>query len=169
MKAPIVLSALFLFVAFAVAPDVAQAKKAKASEAAVKVTTADEFAAQVEQLRKEMTPTGRYADMTADDRARVEKNLETITRLFEQKGEFASMSNADKVVLVNAQEEANAILTNNDDDRLICSTHRPTGSNFKQKQCMTAKQARELREKTRDGVDRYLRPDQPALPGGAGR
>lgn len=168
MKAPIVLSALFLIVAFAAVPDVAHAKKAKSTEAAVQVTTADEFAAQVEQLRKEMTPTGRYADMTADDRARVEKNLETITRLFEQKGEFASMNDADKVILVNAQEEANAILTNNDDDRLICSTHRPTGSNFKQKQCMTAKQAREMREKSRDGADRYLRPGQPAqAPGGS--
>ena len=168
MKASIVLSALFLTVAFAAVPDIAHAKKAKSGDGAVQATTADAFATQVEQLRKEMTPTGRYADMTADDRARVEKNLEVITRLFEQKGEFASMNDADKVTLVNAQEEANAILTNNDDDRLICSTRRPTGSNFKQKQCMTAKQARELRENSRDGVERYRRPDQPALPGGAG-
>ncbi len=149
-------------------PGIAEAKKAKGTDAAVQATNATAFAEQSAQVRKEMKPGGRYMDITVEERAEVERNLEVIARLFAETSELGAMSDRQKVDLVNAQETANALLTKNDDDRLICATRRPTGSNFKQKQCMTARQARELREKSRDGVDRYRTPMQPALPGEGG-
>ena len=159
MKSSIVsILGVALAIAFCL-PATAEAKKSK-NDDAVTATTASAFAAQAADIRSEMKPGGRYTEMSVDERARVEKNLEVITRLFEEKEDLSAMSDRQKIELINAQEDANAILTKNDDDRLICVSRRPTGSNFKQKQCMTAKQARELRERTRDGVDRYTRPGQ---------
>lgn len=169
MKLSTLLTAVLLL-AHTFIPGPAEAKNAPPTDAVAMAmpTTAAEFADQVVELRKEMAPNGRFGTLTAQERARVEANLEKITRLFEKSGEVSGMGNADKVALVNAQEDANAILTRKDDDRLICKMERPTGSNFKQKQCMTAKQARELRERTRDGLDRYSMPGQPATQPGAG-
>jgi hypothetical protein len=171
MKSSTLFTAATLLLALAAAPGLVEAKSGKSSDAAVMAVpaTAAEFANQVVDLRKEMGPRGRFSTMTADERARVEVNLDVITQLFAKEGEFNAMGNADKVALVNAQEAANAILTRNDDDRLICKMERPTGSNFKQKQCMTVRQSRELRERTRDGMDRYGTPGQPALDPGGGR
>lgn len=161
MKSTIV-SVLGMALAIAVAiPGIAEAKKAaRKDDGAIQATTAAAFAEQAADVRKEMKPGGRYTEITVEERARVEKNLDVITRLFEEKPELASMSDRQKIELLNAQEDANTILTKNDDDRLICKMERPTGSNFKQKQCMTAKQAREARERARDGIDRYSRPNE---------
>lgn len=163
-------SALFcligVFVAATSLPGLAEAKKSAPSEGLALPTNASEFEQQVIALRKEMTPTGRFSQISAEERARVEENLDVITRLFEEKGELSAMGDSSRIKLINAQEEANAILTRNDDDRLICKMQRPTGSNFKQKQCMTVRQAREIREKARDGIERYRTPMQPALPTG---
>jgi len=160
---------VFLFGALLAAtsvPGIASAKKSASSEGLALPTNAAEFEQQVVALRKEMTPTGRFSQISAEERARVEENLDVITRLFAEKGELSAMGDSSRIKLINAQEEANAILTRNDDDRLICKMQRPTGSNFKQKQCMTVRQAREIRERARDGIERYRTPMQPALPGG---
>ncbi|HNR92099.1 MAG TPA: hypothetical protein PKO41_06710 [Dokdonella sp.] len=142
-------------------PGVAEAKKTgKKDDGAVTATTAATFAAQAEEVRREMKAGGRYTEISADERARVERNLEVIARLFAERNELSAMSDRQKLELINAQEDANAILTKNDDDRLICVSRRPTGSNFKQKQCMTAKQAREARERSVQGMDRYTRPGE---------
>ena len=172
MKSSSFFTAALLLLAFAAFPGLVEAKKAPPTEAAALTmpTTAAEFADQVVELRKQMAPKGRFGTLSAEERARVEVNLDKITRLFEQNGEFSSMGSSEKVALINAQEDANAILTRNDDDRLICKMERPTGSNFKQKQCMTVRQTREIRERTRDGLDRYSMPGQPATqPGPNGR
>lgn len=147
-------------------PGIAEAKKAAKADEAIQATTSAAFAEQAAGVRKEMEPGGRYDQITSEERMRVEKNLDTITQLFEERNELSAMNDHQKTKLINAQEDANAILTKNDDDRLICKLERRTGSNFKEKHCMTVKEARRLRERSVDGIERYRQPSQPSLPVG---
>jgi hypothetical protein len=140
----------------------AMAKKAPKEEHVITAMTAAEFDEQATSLRKQMRD-GRFAGITVAERSTVERELDVISGLLQKSGAPEGMSDREKISLLNAQSNANAILTRNDDDRLVCEMRRPTGSNFKQKQCMTVKEARRLREQTRDGMDRYLNPGQPAL------
>jgi hypothetical protein len=68
--------------------------------------------------------------------------------------------------VANAQEEANALLTDNDGDRLICRYEKRTGSHFRVKRCSTVDELARRRHEDQEYFH-YLnkRPVQ-QLPGG---
>lgn len=57
-----------------------------------------------------------------------------------------SINNSDQVVLVNASEEINAVLSGDEDQKLVCEQVRKLGSNRTEKVCLTVAQRKAARE-----------------------
>lgn len=113
-------------------------------------TTAAEFSDQAQAVRAAMEDGGRFSEISSSNKKRVNELLIEIAN-FMVSGGFTELSVAHQTQMINAQEEANAILTKNDGDRLICTHERPTGTRFKQKVCRTAD---EIAERRRIDTDR---------------
>lgn len=120
------------------------------------VNTPEAFAAHADAVRKEMGPEGRYREVTAEERAVVEAELEKIKGLLERRGSAEKLDDRGQVDLVNTQERINAVLMKNDGNRLICTLDQRTGTNFKVKTCMTASQRDERRRKSQEGFQNSL-------------
>lgn len=103
------------------------------------------FEPQAAKVRKDMQASGQYSGISATDRGAVEADLDKIGNLLKLKGSASALNDADQVQLLNAQERVNAVLTRNDDGRLVCTYERKTGSNFKEKICLTARQREDIR------------------------
>lgn len=144
-------------VAFVVAALVALPLSAKdKADAAVNASNKDSFETVSTWVRKQMDAGGRYSYVTPDERGRVTQRLDEMAKLFAEKGEVDKMSNDEKTTMFNSQEEVNAILAKRDNDRLICKTQAPVGSNIPVKTCTTAG---EIEARRRNDGD-YLRRTQ---------
>ncbi|HEY0180934.1 MAG TPA: hypothetical protein VGC30_15070 [Dokdonella sp.] len=129
------------------------AAEAAAGESPTTVTAATpaEFDAQAKRIRDEIKPGGRYGGINGSERETVERNLDTISSLLHKKGSASALSSEDKTTLFNAQEQANAILADNEKNRLICTDEIKSGTHFKQKICQTAAERELVRRKSQDG------------------
>jgi hypothetical protein len=107
----------------------------------------EKFDDQAAAIRKEMQTGGRFEHVNAQERAEVERQLDTIaTLLAKRTGE--KLDDDDQLDIYAAQETANAILTQRDGRRMICEYSAPTGSNRKVKQCATYAQRMTARKET---------------------
>jgi hypothetical protein len=95
------------------------------------------FDAQSKELVAEMAKGGRFQSVTASEQARVNELLGVIRGVLSKSPDVNSLRDNDKVLVLNSQEEINAILTGNDGDRLICNMEEPTGSHRKKQVCIT--------------------------------
>ncbi len=114
------------------------------------------FAQQAAEVRDAMKPDGRFGRISQVDRAEVERNLAILQKLFDERDAVSRMSNAQQVQLANAQEKLNAVLTGNDDERLICTLEQRSGTHFKTKLCMTARERREVRRQSQEGFQNQI-------------
>lgn len=144
----------------------AQAKpKPVSTEKVLTASTSESFEKDAANLREAMR-TGRFSLMTEGEKAGVARDLDEIGTLLKAKGSTDRLSEVESVRLINAQERANAVLLQNDGDRLICEFRRPTGSNRKEKFCTTVLEARRAREESRQAAEDIASRSQPALPPG---
>jgi hypothetical protein len=97
----------------------------------------DTFDQQATAVRQGMQPGGVYEYMKQADKTRVETGLEQMRKLLQGHATQAELSPQDKVALLNTQEEVNAILLHNDDNRLVCEIAAPPGSRIRVKTCHT--------------------------------
>ncbi len=97
----------------------------------------DAFDQQATAVRRGMQPGGVYEYMKQADKTRVETGLEQMRKLLQGHATQADLSPSDKVVLLNTQEEVNAVLLHNDDNRLVCEIAAPPGSRIRVKTCHT--------------------------------
>lgn len=98
-----------------------------------------EFDAQAIEIRKEMQD-GRYSHLAERDRAAVDSDLNRVTRLLNKQEELSRLGKRDQVELMNAQERINAILIDNDADRIICKLEAKVGTRMKTKNCLTVRE-----------------------------
>ncbi len=91
-------------------------------------------------IRAGMQPGGRYEFLKADDKSKVEARLTSMQSLLQKHASQADLSSADKIALVNAEEEVNSILKHNDSNRLVCESRAPVGSHLPVKTCRTYRQ-----------------------------
>ncbi len=104
---------------------------------------AEMFDAQAAHIRQEMEKGGRYEFIKERDRASVEEGLTFMHDLIAAKGSVGAMREEDKIRLFNRQERVNALLTNNDRDRVICEKAYQPGSLFRTTTCVSvAEQAK---------------------------
>lgn len=114
---------------------------------ALQATTKEKFEDQSAAIRSQMKTGGRWEFVDSTERATVERRLDEIAALMGNAASADELSSGDRSTLLTAQEEVNAILTKKDGRRLICQNVAPTGSNRKQKTCVTfAERERERRD-----------------------
>lgn len=112
-----------------------------------------DFASQRAAIERDLAEGEKYAELAADDLARVRASLDRMQRLIEAAGAVATMAPDDRVELFNEQETVNQVLTSAaEDSRLVCQRERPTGSMRAVSHCMTVAERRRAREAARDTV-----------------
>lgn len=131
---------------FGLAAGTAEAKRPEAKLEVVPASTPQTFAVQAEHVRASMRGNGRYSDISSADRNQVEADIAKIERLLKTRGSVANLNKREQVEVTNAQEEANALLTENDGDRLVCRYEKRTGSHFREKFCNTVSELARMRE-----------------------
>lgn len=125
-------------------PTIVHAAKQKSWNFAV--DSPAEFEAQAAEIRQEMGTDGQYGAISVNDRKAVEADLERIEAILTSKDSMDRLNDQQKIDIVNAQERINAVLTKNDGNRLICTMEQRTGTKFKEKVCVTAKQREQIRD-----------------------
>lgn len=118
----------------------AQAQEPDRIELEVTVSRPDDFRAQAERVRASLADGARHAGATAEERARIEGLLARIEARFVARGRAEAFSEGDRLDVLNAQEEINAILARNDGDRLVCEFVTRTGSHRRSKECLTVRE-----------------------------
>jgi hypothetical protein len=107
----------------------------KANEKAVTAQTLASFEQQAATVRDCMQSGGVYGYMKDPDKARVEQRLGDMRNLLERHP-GQDLSKDEKVALLNAQEDLNALLLQNDNNRLICDRSAHTGSRIHVTTCV---------------------------------
>ncbi|MDC8012396.1 hypothetical protein [Tahibacter soli] len=162
-----------LVLAFAAAAGVAHAAKHETE----RVLTADSRAAFDDQalaIRRQMEAGGHYEFVSQAERTQVEQGLTRVADILARHADPKDFTDKDKLELVQAQENVNAILTHNDGRRIICERRAPTGSRLGKDYCRTfAEQERERRATQKDVRDRQRQPSGisglPSRDGGGNR
>lgn len=111
-----------------------------------------EFNQSAERIRKEMEPGGTYEFIKPEDRHRVDNGLAHIGKLLQDHATASDLNSRDKVTLVNAQEEVNAVLKHNDSNRLVCESHAPIGSHIPVNTCRRYGDIEEQRVESRKDI-----------------
>lgn len=143
----------------------AEAKRPESKVEVAPATTPEAFAKQAAAVRAAMRGNGRYSLISNADRNAVEASLDKIARLLEQRGSVANLTDREQVVVNNAQEQANALLTDNDGDRLVCRYEKKTGTHFREKVCNTVSELARMRDDNQREF-RRITPPPPAQVGG---
>lgn len=103
------------------------------------VDSAAEFEPIADQIRQDMQD-GRYSHLEERDRLAVDTDLSRVTRLLIKRDENNSkLAKRDEVELINAQERINAILIDNEADRIVCKLEAKVGTRMKSKNCMSVR------------------------------
>lgn len=118
-----------------------------------------QFADQAAAIRDAMKPGGRFQYLTVEERAVVNEHFGVIAAMLERR-ETERFGSDEQLDLLQAQENANAILTRRDGDRLICERRSPTGSNFKIKKCVTYTEHMKARDETQQVFSDQIRRTQ---------
>ena len=116
--------------------------------------TLDGFQKEAAGIREAMQPGGRYEFVKADDRKKIDARLGSMEALLQKHAGQNDLNTSDKIALVNAQEEVNAILKQSDSNRLVCESRAPIGSHLPVKTCRTfGEMELERREATKSVSD----------------
>jgi hypothetical protein len=142
MSRHLVLIALALLVPAACLAD-------KAVEMPLVGQTLDAFEREAATVRAGLQPGGVYEFMKDADRQRVAKRLDDMRQLLQAHAGQVELSKDDRVALVNAQEEVNALLLHNDSNRLICERGAHTGSRIRVTTCQTYGEMMQREERDR--------------------
>lgn len=145
---------LALCIAFfaSLAPAFASAADPLASTAA----DAAEFRIQADGIRASMKEGGQYAEVPVEKQKRVGEQLEHLQAIYDKRGNKPA-TQRQEVEIINVTSEINALLTGNDDARVICEQVKKTGSNRHERICQTVAQ----RNANRDGGKAALREIRP--------
>ena len=127
-------------------------------ENSVKADTKDVFDQLADNVRREMAPGGKYEFIKPDEKPKVDKALDDMTKLFNEHDTVTAMTQDQKVALFNAQETVNSILTLRNRDRVICQNKPPLGSHIPQTSCHTYEQEVQAHQGAQKMMDDWGRP-----------
>ena len=99
------------------------------------VSTPQSFREQAAQVRAGLGPGGEYAFLSAQERARVEREISAMDAMFRRYRNIEAMGGAGRVELYNAQESVNGILTRGRSGTTRCAWAEPTGSHIPRTLC----------------------------------
>lgn len=128
----------------------AQAAAAEQAEAVLTAQTKVSFDKQADGIRAQIGPGGRYQFIKDEEKHTVEQRLGAIAAILDKHADGSKVSADEKVQIVNAQEEVNAILAQRDSKRLVCERRAPTGSHRPVNTCRTYGEIEQERRATQD-------------------
>ena len=115
----------------------------------------EQIRTQQKQIREEvLAGKGRYADMSSRKRDELLAKQDGLLQFIEGKSTESELTEKQKMEAFNSLEWIEAAINNADDERVICKSEKPTGSNRAQKVCKTVAQIRQEREDSSNAVDR---------------
>ena len=138
--------------------------KGTAKEKPVVAQTLADFEIQSAAVREGMQPGGVYSYINDGDKHRVEQRLDEMHQLLQQHSTQAELSKADRIALFNTQEDLNAVLLQNDNNRLECESGAHTGSRIHVTTCKTHGELMERQRRDQDSWNDRLRQPQTQLP-----
>jgi hypothetical protein len=97
---------------------------------------------------------GRYASMPVSKRNQILAKQTVLLKLIEGKNTDSELSDDQKMEVFNGLEWIEATVNNAENERVICKSEKPTGSNRAQRVCRTVAQMREEREASERLIDR---------------
>lgn len=121
---------------------------------AATASDAAEFRAQAADVRSSMKPGGRYADVSVKDQQLIGKQLDRLQEIYDKRGENP-ITPRQQTAIVNATSEINALLTGDEDQRVICEQVKKTGSNRPERVCQTMAQKKASREESKKTLHEY--------------
>ncbi|MGH8190229.1 MAG: hypothetical protein ACREP2_02150 [Rhodanobacteraceae bacterium] len=99
------------------------------------ISTPQSFHEQAARVRAGLSPGGAYGFLSAEDRAKVERQLAVMDALFQRYGNIQAMDGAQRVELYNAQESVNWILTRGRYGDIRCAWTPSTGTHIPHTRC----------------------------------
>lgn len=130
-------------------------------EVVVKADNKENCAAVIAAVHQQMAPGGHYEFVTNSERRDIDARFNDMQSLFDRYGTVDKMDQKTKVQMFNDQEAVNAILTRRKDDRLVCESERPLGSNIPRTTCRTNRQIEQARRDSQELRDRWNHTVQP--------
>jgi len=97
--------------------------------------TKQDFIDQADAIRQEMNTGGRYEFVTATERQIVTEILDEITTIMGKHKSANGLNERELATILNDQEQANAILTRRDGERLVCANEARTGTHITTVNC----------------------------------
>jgi hypothetical protein len=156
--------AILMFAMLAVSAGAFAATMEDAKPVFGKKTQPNDFPELIAMIRMEIEPGGRWETVPDKERPLLEKKLSEMEDILEGHESVGELDDDERLRLINAQEHANAILTQNDGHRLVCERVTPVGSHRPVKQCMTVAQRRQATEDSRRFMERNA-PRRVSAPG----
>lgn len=114
--------------------------------------TQAEFTALQAEIQKQMQPGGRWQFVDARQHATIDSRFAAMDKLFSQYGSVDKMDGQSKAKLVEDQSDINAILTQNDGQRMICQMERPVGTNIPVRKCRSYAEIEQQQRQTREAI-----------------
>ena len=106
-------------------------------EKRVAADTPEKFQQTAADIRKDMSPGGRYELMRSDEKAKAENDLDAIMKMLQESGSVSAMKHEQQVQLFNVQENLNGLLTHSDRNRLVCEKNAAMGTHIQTTTCKT--------------------------------
>ena len=97
---------------------------------------------------------GRYKNLKQEQLDQLSREQDTVQRLLAGRTRTTELPQAAQLEVFNALEAISAIVNKAEDDRLVCRSHKPTGSNRKVTTCQTVAQIRAQRQRDQDTMGR---------------
>ena len=139
-------------------------QKSTANAKPVVAQTLADFETQAAAVREGMQPGGVYSYINDGDKHRVEQRLDDMQHLLQEHSAQSQLSQDDRIALFNTQEELNALLLQNDNNRLECENGAHTGSRIHVTSCKTHGELMERQRRDRGALGDLLRQPQTQLP-----
>ena len=138
--------------------------KGLANETPVVAQKLDAFEREASAVREGMQAGGVYSYISEPDKARVEQRLDAMHKLLEDQASQSDLSTQNKVALMNDEEAVNALLLQNDNNRLECEHGARTGSRIHVTTCRTHGELMKRQQQDHDAMAEVLRKPQTQLP-----
>jgi hypothetical protein len=114
----------------------------------VAADTLEKFQVVAADVRADMGVGGRYEFIHADEKVKVDSDLDAMAAMLQKSGSVSAMSQPDKVRLFDTQEHLNGMLTHSDRNRLVCEHSAPVGTSIPRTTCQTVA---EIEHNRKDG------------------
>ena len=116
------------------------------------------------QLRTEISSgKGAFKRLSRQDRdTLLQKQHEAMT-LLQGVSTVEELRPEQRVIVFNNLEEIKAAVTKAEDDRMVCEYSRQVGSNMRKSVCLTAREWREHRDRSRDTLNREFKCGESSL------